>query len=766
MESWLLGFTTRLGALPKVPQKPSEKLQNIWEQIIFQTKLEINWSKNCVQTIIPSLLQQIFDILVKESAVTEGGVDGGCTEMFLNNDMLADLIRISENDVPVGFREEVIRFLTNLISVLDGKLLIQNSIHRPVLHLIRQCTIGKEHKYDDLMLELEYNVTSKIREFPNLLHIFFIKNFVPKNVSKESVSAGKASETSTTLNVSPSRLKTNKEAYNAENPVTEGYEFLLFDHLIRFLHQDGQNGDIARTAFLFLLELNDADLMQFVIKSDFSTVLIAGLGGLFSQLPVTLPISNQKGKRAQVDLMHFHEDLDAFLKLLEFVQRLVLVCPSIEVIDTILSDLNKTFLDSIVQSSIANSSDYDGTAAAYIFYLNQMLLIINEEKLSLCFCNFLLNSHDDDVKDYSAGSIETMNYQIDDIRLYLRDIILSKMNSLSEEVVLTTLTLFQTLLSFHSTHSIPLLFKGLPKTEIADKRKAAVKIDVRQHLKALDTIFSIIPAEFPSNGTQSLASYVLEVQRTNSTYSRGLRKGLSVLTTMEQNTKVKKNLLETFESNKNKVEPVRDSTNKIETKQQRLSIYSKNEENFKKQLNELIKDVTFKKFINKFSTFFAHSFEINVILTGLICQLLSAPEPLIYISMFFSESFLRINENINREEGELNGKILESEICNLLTVFAKLKLEIEEFKKEISPAEFEKNLLITRNKIFQKNLNFLGSGSTAIEDRPMQQFTSLSDLDLDKEFFKNVILLEEFSKELIAILIFHATKDYDSLAYI
>lgn len=61
---------------------------------------------------------------MKENAISPGVGPGSCTERFLNNDMLADLLRISENDVPVGFREEVIKFLTTLISVLDGKILV------------------------------------------------------------------------------------------------------------------------------------------------------------------------------------------------------------------------------------------------------------------------------------------------------------------------------------------------------------------------------------------------------------------------------------------------------------------------------------------------------------------------------------------------------------------------------------------------------------------------------------------------------------------
>ncbi|KAI8803769.1 hypothetical protein BJ742DRAFT_872309 [Cladochytrium replicatum] len=80
----------------------------------------------------------MLDLLVREALVSEPGSveEGGCAELFLNTNLLGHLIRISESDIPDGFRGEVIHFLSSFIGLLDGK--IQNAIHRPTLYLLRK----------------------------------------------------------------------------------------------------------------------------------------------------------------------------------------------------------------------------------------------------------------------------------------------------------------------------------------------------------------------------------------------------------------------------------------------------------------------------------------------------------------------------------------------------------------------------------------------------------------------------------------------------
>jgi hypothetical protein len=96
-----------------------------------------------------------------------------------------------------------------------------------------------------------------------------------------------------------------------------------------------------------------------VAGSDFATVAIAGLGGLFSQLPSSLPPNLQmKGKRNKYE-EEFCDDLDSFMRLLEFIQKITLICPHNVIVDALLRDLRLNFLDNVVLSSIMNGSDFD-----------------------------------------------------------------------------------------------------------------------------------------------------------------------------------------------------------------------------------------------------------------------------------------------------------------------------------------------------------------------------------------------------------------------
>jgi hypothetical protein len=139
MEELFNRFKTKINKLGNVPASgnakvsPVSRLQTAFESVVFECQLEDNWTvllfylklqRLVSQSKIPQLLQEITDILVKEAAISTSVGPGSCTERFLNKDMLADLLRISENDVPVGFREEVIKFLTGIISVLDGSILV------------------------------------------------------------------------------------------------------------------------------------------------------------------------------------------------------------------------------------------------------------------------------------------------------------------------------------------------------------------------------------------------------------------------------------------------------------------------------------------------------------------------------------------------------------------------------------------------------------------------------------------------------------------
>ena len=73
-----------------------------------------------------------------------------------------------------------------------------------------------------------------------------------------------------------------------------------------------------------------------------------------------------------------------------------------------------------------------------LFYIGELITTINEEQLSTLLCKFLLQSEEEDSGEGSLLQPDA------DIKLFLRDILLSKLNSLS--VLLSVYIRFYSLL--------------------------------------------------------------------------------------------------------------------------------------------------------------------------------------------------------------------------------------------------------------------------------------------------------------------------------
>lgn len=272
---------------------------------MFEASQESNWSKHIHQTEIPTHLQLISDLLVRETtSLTSSNTDldppsssssTSATELFIQKDILTDLVKISENDVPVGFRAEVMHFSSSLVQFLDNRILSQVAITRPLLQLITMHASGSD-TYDEDVLELEYNIAAKIREQPLLLDMYFFKKEPAVPVHDIQDSSSSSNSTTSDVLVSPELVEGGSltEAGVGDSGSAAGaggvdvpnssstseYEFLIYDHLLRNIHQDGGVGDIARTGIMFLFELAaDERLAAYIAASDFSNLAIAGLGG-------------------------------------------------------------------------------------------------------------------------------------------------------------------------------------------------------------------------------------------------------------------------------------------------------------------------------------------------------------------------------------------------------------------------------------------------------------------------------------------------------
>ena len=250
------------------------------------------------------------------------------------------------------------------------------------------------------------------------------------------------------------------------------YEFLLFNYLLRFVHREGQIGDFARAGLLFLMDvamspggpahgrekagsdqmvgdpITDAALAlaEYIVDGDFSDVLGAGLGAVYSLLPSKLdvrspmtqdtslagmvlgstgPATEKEKEEAEVQAekhratgleestnSDFKARLDHFLKLLEFLQDIIrrnrirnsadsrLDVPGlvgVSIVQSILDAVRRIFLENVLYPSILECSDLDGSAVAVMSYIDIMIRTLESGLLSDLLVNFLMSEDSDDV---------------------------------------------------------------------------------------------------------------------------------------------------------------------------------------------------------------------------------------------------------------------------------------------------------------------------------------------------------------------------------
>ncbi|CEI86619.1 hypothetical protein RMCBS344292_01053 [Rhizopus microsporus] len=430
------------------------------------------------QTEIPERLREMVDMLVDEEARQEDeNTTGVCMEYLLKNGILQYLVNVSEKmDYPEGIRGESIRMIANMVDLLDDRFLVHNAVHKPTIKLIRFCTFNpqSEQRYHKDLVDLMYIICSRIHGFPALLNVFF-------------------------------HDKQYLTLHQHENK--PDYEFLLFTYLLRFVHREGRSGDFARTGLLFLIEMatDDHQLSEFILESDFATIIAAGLGALYSQLPRKLIVQNDENDApllgaytpqdnnnnninyddVELGIEYsnselFKYQLDSFLKLLEFCQDVLIRCPNDAISQRMLQFVRTTFLENILYPSILECSDFDGSSVAVISYIDLMLQAIQEPRLVDVILGFLMQQENDDsvVPDSSP-------YNSAD-RFTLKDLIFTRLQSTSQPTVIATLKLLKTLIVRHCRFANRLL--------TLDRIQEPPACIISHHIREIELYFALISA--------------------------------------------------------------------------------------------------------------------------------------------------------------------------------------------------------------------------------------------------------------------------------
>ncbi|GAN03992.1 conserved hypothetical protein [Mucor ambiguus] len=479
------------------------------------------------QTEIPERLRQMVDMLVDEEARQEDNTTGVCMEYFLKHGLLQYLVNVSEKmDYPEGIRGESIRTIASMVDLLDDRFLVHNAVHRPTIKLLRFCVLDErqsELDHEDLV-DLMYTICSKIHGFPALLNIFFHDKQWLTTPQKPSTTM--SSTTTATAAAANTPIMTPMVEVSTAPPE---YEFLLFTYLLRYIHREGRSGDYARTGLLFLMEMATDQLGDFILESDFATIMAAGLGALYSQLPRKLIIKDEKEINSTVasyllgqDLdprsypsdefgveqsssAQFKYQLDSFLKLLEFCQDVLLRCPNNAISERLLQCIRGIFMENILYPSILECSDADGSSVAVLSYIDLILQIVQQPDLASVMVGFLMEETDDDEQivqklmmatPTSLGGVEldfkSTPYLTAAERFTLKDLIFTRLKSSSQPTVIATLKLLKTLIVKHCRFSDRLL-STVPDRNAHDEQ-VPPSTNVSHHIREIQLYFSLISA--------------------------------------------------------------------------------------------------------------------------------------------------------------------------------------------------------------------------------------------------------------------------------
>ncbi|KAF8921317.1 Retinoic acid induced 16-like protein-domain-containing protein [Mucidula mucida] len=478
-------------AAPKPAPDLAQEFHKSWTTI-KDTLLgpdELQLRRGIKWTPVPARLKSMVDALVLESQRTEEGTTGACLEYLLKNDVLGTLVRLSESDRPSGIQAEVLRAVQNMVVLLDEQFLVHSAVHRAVLRLLRNC-VGDDlqeqldgrkkvmgaagnaarsqpSEYEEDLVNLLCILCSRIRNYRELLMIFFHDKhwyrseplFAVEEEDESTLNDDDEEEEQEYLakhargapSPSPSQATVTSAPTSSATKKPE-YEFLLFNYLLRFVHREGQIGDFARAGLLFLMDATTADpitdaalaLAEYILDGDFSEVLGAGLGAVYSLLPSKLsfppPTSNDSNDRNGMVIgstgldgedekerlevarskslamgvedatnPDFKSRLDHFLKLLEFLQDVLrrnVVHDALDasslvgtaIVHSILDAVRSIFLENVLYPTILECSATDGSAVAVMSYIDIMIRTLQDGQLADLLVEFLISEDNDEVK--------------------------------------------------------------------------------------------------------------------------------------------------------------------------------------------------------------------------------------------------------------------------------------------------------------------------------------------------------------------------------
>ncbi|RKF57380.1 hypothetical protein OnM2_074012 [Erysiphe neolycopersici] len=423
---------------------------------------------------IRTSLQELTSILSDESRRPS---PHPCISFASSEKIYVQIEKIAILSCNEGIIRESVAIFSTLIESEEEDFVENHVFSRSLMRLLVQITgansirLGSDTEVE--VVELAFNITTKIRLDPDILPAWFASQSCYKISEKELGQLEKFTG------------KTNKE------------DFPLFYLLIEYIHHEGRIGDFARTGLLYIIEAasNSIDLEQWIVESDLATLMATGLGALYSQLSRKLVIDYPDEELAPVlalsDYQHpitnseivssssneFQLQIETFLSHLVFWQDVLNHCKSTEIKQTLLDHFQVIFLQQLLYPSLLESSDLDGgSSVAVLTYLRRILEALEHPDMIHLILHYLLALPDlapslSNVRvSMSAArqrkSVDLATLMASQVEakpspaLYnLVDLIHGSLTSPKKETISVTLQLISVILKKHHRYAVTTLFR-------------------------------------------------------------------------------------------------------------------------------------------------------------------------------------------------------------------------------------------------------------------------------------------------------------------
>lgn len=279
-----------------------------------------------------------------------------CIAFSANKQLYLPIAKIATTSYNEWIIKEAVLFFATLVESEEEAFVESEAFAASLTNLLVKITGANSIRLgsdtEARVVELAFNITTKIRLEPNILSAWFKSQRISGQVGSQQHQDGKPPQD-------------GRDKFEGR---TQKQDFPLFYLLVDYIHHEGKVGDFARTGLLYIIEAasHSVDLEQWIVESDLSTLMATGLGALYSQLsgklvvdyppqdlPAILAFSDYQPPIPTHEIVpstspEFQAHLETFLSHLVFWQDVLNHCKSIEVKSTLLEHFQIIFLQQLL----------------------------------------------------------------------------------------------------------------------------------------------------------------------------------------------------------------------------------------------------------------------------------------------------------------------------------------------------------------------------------------------------------------------------------